>query len=382
MLEAVENKKNNNPNILKNDFYNNDLLLFAGNAILTYFQRLIVEIDGVKNGSEDTEYVHRMRVASRKMRTTLNVFSKLFLVSDIKRWSKKIKKLTESLGSARDLDIQINFLKTYVQKNKNLKNKPFLSRLLLRLIFKRNKTQTKLKKILNNFENSSFIIDMQKKINLFLLKKQINGSDNQNNAFLETNFIKSVNEYGKIIIFQSLNAIFLKSRIINEKVKINMEKQAEKMQNEINKERQSELLSHLKSPFSDSIKLHSLRKSLKSLRYELEIFNKCFGYQFDDFIKKIKIFQTALGDIHDCDEWFDRLPDFLKSERKKTIKYFGNSRSFNRIQTGAINLFDDRKKERIKLRKNLSNDWIESEKSGFWTDLKYLILNYKIENNN
>ena len=66
--------------------------------------------------ARDTEYVHQARVASRRLRAALGMFSGCFPDARMKRWQKQIKQLTGRLGAARDADVQIEFLKDFISK--------------------------------------------------------------------------------------------------------------------------------------------------------------------------------------------------------------------------------------------------------------------------
>ncbi|HJK31339.1 MAG TPA: CHAD domain-containing protein, partial [Methanocorpusculum sp.] len=73
------------------------------------------ESAGVKAGT-DIEYIHRMRVASRRLRAALPLFAGCFPKKEYKHWENEIKQITRSLGRARDLDVQIAFLREYAEK--------------------------------------------------------------------------------------------------------------------------------------------------------------------------------------------------------------------------------------------------------------------------
>ena len=72
------------------------------------------EIAGVRK-AEDIEPVHRMRVASRRLRAALPLFSSCFPDKDFRRWMRQIKMITRALGAARDNDVQVAFLKKYLK---------------------------------------------------------------------------------------------------------------------------------------------------------------------------------------------------------------------------------------------------------------------------
>ncbi|MHB8053394.1 MAG: CHAD domain-containing protein, partial [Methanoregula sp.] len=73
------------------------------------------EIAGVKE-AQDIEYIHRMRVASRRLRAALPLFRTCFPDKQYMKWMKEITKITRALGDARDADVQIVFLTKSLKK--------------------------------------------------------------------------------------------------------------------------------------------------------------------------------------------------------------------------------------------------------------------------
>ncbi|MDD1701872.1 MAG: CHAD domain-containing protein, partial [Methanoregula sp.] len=78
-------------------------------ALLDAFDR---EIPGVREG-KDPEHLHRMRVASRRLRAALPLVLVGNKGDEHRAWVRQIKKITRALGAARDADVQIAFLKKY-----------------------------------------------------------------------------------------------------------------------------------------------------------------------------------------------------------------------------------------------------------------------------
>lgn len=62
---------------------------------------------------EDPEFIHRMRVASRRLRTALSVFGDCLPCKKTDKFRKKIRRLSGILGEARDRDVQAGFLKEF-----------------------------------------------------------------------------------------------------------------------------------------------------------------------------------------------------------------------------------------------------------------------------
>jgi inorganic triphosphatase YgiF len=73
------------------------------------------EIEGVRL-AEDIEYIHRMRVASRRLRAAFPLFASCFPQKQYGRWMAEIAGITRALGEARDADVQIAFLTKFQKK--------------------------------------------------------------------------------------------------------------------------------------------------------------------------------------------------------------------------------------------------------------------------
>ena len=87
---------------------------FGTEALAKLLQTIEAQIDGVEK-SEDIEYVHKMRVTSRRIRAAMPLFKECFPKKRYKKWLNEIKKVTQFLGAARDLDVQIDFIKNYIK---------------------------------------------------------------------------------------------------------------------------------------------------------------------------------------------------------------------------------------------------------------------------
>ena len=81
---------------------------YGAEHLLGSLDSLTSEIKGVK-GEDDIEFVHRMRVASRRLRSALVLFGECFDAEDVRNWNRAIRSVTRDLGEARDLDVQIAF---------------------------------------------------------------------------------------------------------------------------------------------------------------------------------------------------------------------------------------------------------------------------------
>jgi CHAD domain-containing protein len=79
----------------------------AGDAIVAYIAAQIAEIteldSGVRQGVDDA--VHRMRSATRRLRSTLSAYGKLFDADAVDQLKAELKWLSKVLGKARDAEV-------------------------------------------------------------------------------------------------------------------------------------------------------------------------------------------------------------------------------------------------------------------------------------
>jgi len=107
---------------------------------------------------------------------------------------------------------------------------------------------------------------------------------------------------------------------------------------------------------------HAMRIAAKRLRYTLEIFAPLFDDGLKAELKVLKRLQEALGNLHDCDVWIERLPVFLEEERARTLAYFGNDGFFRFIEPGVRRYLEDRMAARGTLHAAALAIWEELER--------------------
>ncbi len=78
----------------------------ARQIIVSYFHHMMSYKEGAKDGS-DIEFVHEMRVTSRRLRAAMDNFADCFPEKSFKKHYKKIKLITQTMGAVRDLDVLI-----------------------------------------------------------------------------------------------------------------------------------------------------------------------------------------------------------------------------------------------------------------------------------
>jgi CHAD domain-containing protein len=82
-----------------------DVMSEAGRKILGYhFARMLTEEPAVRAGG-DIEAIHDMRVATRRMRSALNLFRPFYDKATIKPLRRDLRAIARALGAVRDLDV-------------------------------------------------------------------------------------------------------------------------------------------------------------------------------------------------------------------------------------------------------------------------------------
>jgi len=279
--------------------------------IFDYLQRFLEERKGVLN-SADIEPVHRMRVASRRLRAVLNVFKRILPVKKTKIWTREISKIGQVLGVARQLDVQIKFLKS--AKNR-LKNNPgfFYTGVIIKsLQQKRSLAQKQINLALGNFEIKENLPELSA-----CLKKLSSG--------------KHMRFFGE--------SSLLDSRIILKRL-----------------DKLLEFVSYVSKP-QDIKRLHRMRIAAKKLRYTLEIYRFRYGARFDKYIRASRDIQDLLGDLHEFDCLSEALSDFLKKSNRD-------------FKDTVLNLMQECARRRQIVYINFVRLWNFLEKTQMWIKLR------------
>lgn len=298
-----------------------DFLAFAAKSLLERLEALRAEVQGVREGL-DVEPLHRMRVASRRLRSALALFGDCLPKKDHRRWAGGIRDVTRVLGEARDLDVQIGFLQGYLAGGSRL---PGPRRLLLRLVQKREKFQCRVLEILDAFERSDIAGEMEARV------KSRMGARKPEHPDLRSAFA----------LTRAAAAIGSRSRKV-----LGFESSVDRP--------------------DDSDGLHAMRVANKRLRYAMETFASLYGDGLEEELRTVRRFHTLLGEIHDCDVWEEFLPVFIEEERRRTGEFFGHTRSFSRIERGINALEDDRRNRRRERYETFRSLYHRVREEGFW----------------
>jgi CHAD domain-containing protein len=303
----------------------------AARLILKQVRALEAELPGVE-AAEDIEAIHRMRVASRRLRSNLMIFEPVLPAKPLARWQQGVRGLTRALGSARDLDVQIEHVSTTLNHTTDKELQRGLRRLMLRLQQQRaNRQKTVLK----------MVADWQ---------KEKTGAD----LYLRLGGWESRLPDGKCEPSLPLADLACKS-----------------------------ILDHLATFLgyapclddpADIKPLHAMRIAAKWLRYTLESFDTVWNGAFDMQLGILRNAQETLGIIHDCDVWADLIPEFISRETRKTQSYFGHTRPMRHILPGLEYYRQLRADERSSLFEQYRQDWFVWQEQHVWERLREIVL--------
>ena len=305
------------------------ICIFSADYLLEQIHQMEDQLDGALLG-QDIEYIHQIRVASRRLRNGLACFLDCLPKKKAKVWQSDIKKITRAMGNARDLDIQIELLDQLYEDNLDAKYKPGYRRLLLRLKQQRTKSQAKVNKAISKLKKDDTLLGLRTQ-----LEKMANPSKN---TYL---FTPSLYQRAFSTINDNLKDFLSYEKYIGDPENIK--------------------------------ELHAMRIAGKHLRYTIEIFAPIYNMALLPYIQLMKDIQDQLGEIHDDDVWISWLPTFIEKERERIEDYFGNTGPLKRLLPGINHLIEDRQAARDREYQAFLSTWesLLSEKA--WENLVKII---------
>jgi putative phosphoesterase len=350
---------------------------YTAETMLPLLSQLEQELSGVRS-SDDIEYVHRARVATRRLRACFTIFSSSLPSAHTKRWRKKIRNLTKALGEARDLDVQITFVHEYFEKKvTDSGNEPLFFH------YHEEEFRVPTDTTYPNQEESVECHPCEKKPGVWPYAETIDHKRPglecllfrlvQRRLMIQPDVVKVVNT-----LEESGDLEAIATCLHEQKIKAEL---ADTGENSHYAYEQAFL--HIMTAMQDLFwyepwlsdpdmihRHHEMRIAAKRLRYTLESFSGLFECGLKSEIKMFKSLQDVLGDMHDCDVWIEKIPYFIKDEKERALDYFGNPDFFSWLEPGFLDLLENRKKKRTELFRELQNLWNSMKEEGFWIRLE------------
>lgn len=250
-----------------------DTMAEAGRKALTAdFIKMLQNEEGSRAG-EDIEAVHDMRVATRRMRSTLRLLSAYYKPKVIKAHLDGMKSVARALGAVRDLDVLLEEIETFV---KQLEKADDLLPVLEALHAERAKARKALHKTLDKRDYRRFVEDFTA-----FLSKPGKGA-----LPIDTDELQpfQVRHLLPELIYEHLGAVRVYETVLEN---------------------------------ADEPTLHQLRIETKRLRYAVTIFSDVLGTGGTEFIAELKLMQDHLGklnDLHVAQERLNELAGSLDAE--------------------------------------------------------------------
>ncbi|MBR9975588.1 MAG: CHAD domain-containing protein [Bacteroidetes bacterium] len=110
-VHASGNKKSPLPGILPDDCFSE-----AGRKVLHMYFGEMLAMEAHPDMDGDPEVVHKMRVATRRIRSAFEIFDLAFDDKTKKRFRRPLKRLGRTLGCVRDLDVLLMHMRAYARE--------------------------------------------------------------------------------------------------------------------------------------------------------------------------------------------------------------------------------------------------------------------------
>jgi CHAD domain-containing protein len=302
--------------------------LSGARTLLHYLHDVMVDLPHVHR-MEDRESVHRVRVASRRLRSFLPLFAGCVSRQTCNRWRKQLRRLTRALGGVRDTDVQIAWVEHFLEQQASAAERPGIERFLLRLQQRRHALRDPVEVALERFTASHLAEEMEQTLMHLVYVSQASGAA-----------VPGPYVYRKI---------------------------------------RKAMCTHLQAfetyaPYVEhpecSDELHAMRIAAKHLRYLLQACTPFYLDALQESVHTVRTFQTLLGDIHDCDVWAHDLPLFLEEESQRTLVYFGHLEPFAPLVPGIMALQDNRQNYRRQRYEEFVRFWHQAQEQGIWAQLR------------
>jgi CHAD domain-containing protein len=229
----------------------------------------------------DPEGVHDMRVASRRMRSTIRDFAPHLRKTGIGAATTHLREIAHRLGAVRDYDVAIIAFEK-LQK----KVKPEISSGLQRIIEDQKAKLDPARKELAQALNYKKLAQLKRSFrNAFehATVSRTARTSSASGAMLKSG--PSYKVYARSTLLKRLQELEALSLSLFEPQKVEP--------------------------------LHEMRIAAKRLRYAMELFAACWRDQLRVFSRQVAQMQSSLGELHDCDLWIEHFGKRLARIRKK-----------------------------------------------------------------
>jgi CHAD domain-containing protein len=225
---------------------------------------------GTREG-DDSEALHDMRVASRRLRAAMAIFGMCFAPADFKPLRKDATALTRALGEVRDRDVLLERLAD-ARALMPETERTGVDEMIATVKVEREVCRTSMIETLDAIDASGF----QARMTVLLHQDQCDQHPHRRGGI---RLDAPLQDGAQRLCILRVAELYGFARHIH------------------NVDRVEEL--------------HEMRKAAKHLRYSLEILRVCFGQEIAQCIDEVKLIQEQIGEIHDRDVLADTLRGHL-----------------------------------------------------------------------
>jgi CHAD domain-containing protein len=307
--------------------------LLAARYIDRQARQLRRQLSGARR-SDDIEFVHRARVAARRLRTALKFFADCFTATKLRQWRKSIRRVGRALGDARDRDVQIEYLYELLCRVKTKEHLPGVIGVLVAMLHQRRRRQRRVVEGIERFYREGTLAGIRQATGKLAPPQ---ASDDQ---AMPKPARKTMQRAGRHI-----------------------------------RRRLKKMLRHEDSlhEYDQSNRQHAMRIAVKHLRYAMEICRPLYAGRLDPMIEAVKQAQTMLGELHDCDVWRDELRAIKAGKAGRLAPTLGGAVRRRLWIPGVELLREDREKHRRRTFDELAAYWAKLRRRDLWNKLRAIV---------
>ena len=286
----------------------NSIGYWASLAFEKHFQKTLKHEPEVLKDQEPEE-LHQMRIGIRRLRSAAQGFGLVVALPKAAQ-DQKISKIARCLGDLRDLDVLLEALENRYKPNLPTLEQVEIDQALQKLREQRHQAFKKVRKIMKHRSYIMFKEKLQEWLNNPIYR-DISQLPIQrvlpdlllpeiSQLFLHPGWLVGIEKEdletrdNHDLLLQKTNSKYQVIKINNETSAINISDVEEK-------------------------NLHSLRKKVKRVRYQMSLFTEFYGSTYEAYLKDMKELQEYLGDIQDSVVLRNFLESILPSNIDKVL---------------------------------------------------------------
>jgi CHAD domain-containing protein len=198
---------------------------------------------------ENTEAIHDVRVASRRMRAAISEYREIFYKTPMRDLQNSVREITRGLSEARQLDVSLDLVNAMKQETTDAKVRTALNFVARELADKRNEFSANVRESARKIQSPEF----------------------------------------KELYLRAARPVHCQKRCVLARASRRIESRYQDAIDAWAKWRQSK----------ETQDLHRLRITSKKLRYTCETYKPIFGEELEDLLGSLKNVQDVLGEWHD-----------------------------------------------------------------------------------